>query len=349
MPGIKDIDLKRYFEIAQKVQAGLPVSEDEGRYLMEHVPQGAEEQQALNQKIEEAKKSGIVPKELNDQAAFQAARMFMQSPQYKEHMAKMIADADSGKLSERLTNAFNLALSGGDIAQSINQIQQSKTLANQSKRPGRPAPILADQNLAQALRQAQEGTYDVSKQLAPAQANIQDQYNEDLQNAKTASTGQSGAYGAYVQSAANRRNRAGLAQSALASQIMMQNRANYNDLLGLKQQENQNIFNSTAFPYTSDLHQYQLEQQTAANLGQLGRQNLRNSLANFGQSIVSGIPSYARQRKLQSLYSMMNQYGHGDNAVGAHNTLQNYVAPPSPAYDLPTTEQAYGMDANGLY
>lgn len=332
---IKDLDLKKYFQIIQKVQSGVSVSDDEAKYLMEHIPHGDEELKDLNDRIEKAKESGIVPKELNEQAAFQAAQTFMQSPVYKSQMAKIIADADSGKLSDRLTTAFNIALGGADVGQSINQIEQSKNLLDRSVRPGKPAPIVSDQNLAQALRQAQQGTYDVSQQLAPAQAQAQDQYASDLQNAKTASTGQAGAFGAYAQAAANRRNRAGLEQSALGSQIMMQNRANYNQLLGLKQQENQNIFHSQAFSYPYDLNQYQTEQQTAARLGQVGRENLRNSAANFGQAIVGGVTNEAKERKLRMLQSMI-----GDHASNAYDKLHSYNYGSSIP---PQVEQAYDI------
>lgn len=326
MADFKDIDLKKYFAIVQKVQSGTAVNDDEAKYLMEHVPHGEEELKILNEKIEAAKESGIVPKDLNEQAAFQAAQVFMQSPVYKSQMAKMISDADAGKLSDRLTSAFNIALAGGDVAQSVNQINQSKNLSDRSQRPGRPAPIVADQNLAQALRQAQEGTYDVSKQLAPAQAQAQDQYNADITNAKTASTGQAGAFGAYAQAAANRRNRAGLEQSALGSQIMQQNREQYNQLLGLKQQENQNIFQSRAYAYPSDLNQYQNEQQMAATLGQYGNTNLRNAGANLGQYITQGVGDVAKQRKLRMLESMI-----GKNASDSYSQLHDRV---NKAYDL---------------
>lgn len=343
---MKDIDLKKYFAIVQKVQSQVAVTDEEAQYLMEHIPHGQDELDELNKKIDKAQQSGIVPKELNEQAAFQAAQLFMQSPAYKTQMAKIIADADSGKLSERLTSAFNIALSGGDVAQSINQIEQSKTLSKQSTRPTRPGPIVSDQNLAHALRQAQEGTYDVSKQLAPAQAQTQDQYNADIANAKIASTGQAGAFGNYVQAAANRRNRAGLEQSALGSQIMMQNRSNYNHLLGLKQQENQNVFNSQMASYPYDLNQYQSEQQASAKLGQYGRENLRNSLANLGQTFTTGIGNEAKQRKLRMLQSMM-----GDNASTAYDKLYSYVSPneeqpASPGYDFPDQykiQGAYGI------
>jgi hypothetical protein len=246
----------------------------------------------------------------------------------------MIADQKAGKLSDRLNTALNLTIEGSHLAQGINQVVQGRNIAQRSLRPGKPAAISADQNLAQALRQGQEGTYDVSRQLAPAQAAAQDQYNEDIQNAKTASAGQSGAFGAYTQVAANRRNRAGLEQSALGSQIMQQNRANYNQLLGLKQNENRNIFESQSQFYPTDLHQYQLEQQAAANLGNVGYRNINNAAEGFGQAGVNLGVDIARQRKLASLHAIMDQYGHGPTATTAHTQLENNFKPtPLPAYE----------------
>jgi hypothetical protein len=335
-PLSSDESLKKFMAISQAVQSGREISEEDGKFLMEHIPQSDAELVALRQQMDIAQQKGIIPKELDEQVAFKAMEQYMQSPAYKEHLAGMVADQKAGKLGDRLSGVLNIALSGGDIAQSINQISQSKNALAKSVRPGRPAPISSDQNLQQALRQGQEGTYDVSKQLAPAQAAANDQYLEDIQNAKTASAGQSGAFGAYTQAAANRRNRAGLEQSALGSQIMQQNRQNYQGLLGLKQQENQNIFNSRNANYGTDMQQYQYEQQAAANLGRVGYENLNrgvNSLASAGQNFAV---DQVRQRQLQMLHNNMDKYGHGATATNAVNQLaKNYYDSAYKDYGVP--------------
>jgi hypothetical protein len=123
----------------------------------------------------------------------------------------------------------------------------------------------------------------------------------------------------------------------LGSQIMMQNRENYNHLLGLKQQENQNIFNSQAFSYPYDLNQYQNEQETGARLGQVGNVNLRNSLANFGQAGVDIATNMSRQRKLRMLQSTL-----GEQAANAYSKLHSYHSPQEVA------EDAYGVGGGNL-
>ncbi len=331
-----DESLKKYMAIAQAVDAGREISDEDAEFLMSHTPQNNTELEDLRAKMDAAQQRGIIPKDLDVQIAFKAMERYMQSDSYKDHLAGMIADQKAGKLNDRLTGALNLALAGSDVAQALNQNRQAKNAYDKSVKPVRPSPISADQNLQYALRQGQEGTYDVSRQLAPAQAASNDQYLEDIQNAKTASAGQSGAFGAYTQAAANRRNRAGLEQSALGSQIMQQNRQNYNSLLGLKQQENQNIFNSQVATYPTDMRQYQLEQEAAANLANKSYVNLNrgvNSLTAAGKDYTVDM---ARQRRMNMLHNTMEKYGQGNVAVNARNKLaeqygvdtSGYMSPP---------------------
>lgn len=287
-------ELERYFRIVQRVNAGEDVSDDDLEFAMSYSPQINEEK--IAQYVKDTK--GATP-ELAREAFVEFGRKLQSTPAYKDRLLSIASKTKGSERAKRLSEGINLVLAGADIANSIAQIQASNQAAK-ARRPSRPAIPQRDIMLQQALRQSQE--FNPNAILAPAEAQIQDQYQSDLANAKTASTGQAGAFGAYSQLAANRRNRAAMNLVPMQQELIQANQNRQDNLLGMRQNETQNMFQNQASLYNTDLYQYGLDQQNAAQLGAQGRENLRNSLYNLGSQIPN-IAGNAYARRLRNRYN----------------------------------------------
>jgi hypothetical protein len=292
-------ELKRYFELVNRINSGSDsVSDDDLMFIMQFTPNLTES------KIDEyvaAKKDGSVTKEQTQAAVIEVGRKLQTEPSYKEKLIKLATNAKTQKQADNLAAGINLFLAGSDIATSINQIREAKQANNRSKRPARPGVPQRDMYLQQALRGAEEGSMDQGRAVAAAQANINDQYQNDIANAKTASTGQAGDFGAYAQLAANRRNRSALELAPIQDQIKRQEQARYDNLLGMRQDETQNIYNNQLSGYQTDLGQYNQDQDAIQNLLYTGRTNLRNSFQNIGAMAPQIYQNLESQRRIRNL------------------------------------------------
>jgi len=335
-------DIKKYVRIALRLKSSpLDVSKDDLKFFAGYTPEIDENRIAeINTELDRLKKSGEqVPPELTAEILMSNTQQQLGTPELKDKILQVAQETEAGKNFDKIAQGLNVLLAGTDVAQSINQIAQSKNLQNKSRRPTAPGIPQRDQYLQQALRNTQEGNYGVSQALAPAQAEIGDQYRADLQNAKTASTGQAGAFGSYAQLAANRRNRAALDLVPLGNQVKQQNVQNYNQLLGMRQQETQNQYENSLATYPYDLQQYQLEQQMAGHLGAQGNINLRNSATELGGGLAKTLADMKAKRRYDAIRNLHDVTGHGDMAVKANQTLDSYSGYQQPDYSQ--FEQAY--------
>lgn len=303
-------DFRRYLRLARKLQNGETVTKDEVKFIIgfkQGVDTGALDK--IKDKAEFKKLTPEEQSELTTEALDASTKLLFQSPNYKETLISLAQDAEQGKLSEEITSGLNLALAGTDIITSINQINQGNKAARRSRRPTRPAPLTASPELANAISEAQNGNYDAIRALAPAQLANLDNYLSDLNVAKTASTGQAGAYGALAQVASNRRNRGNLELAPIYDSISTRNQQRLDELLRMKLNENQAIHQSQSQFYPTDVAQYQLEQQTAGQVGAQGRANLRSSLAGFAQEIPNRVAEMSTRKRYNNIYNTMSQYG----------------------------------------
>jgi len=322
--------LSRYFDIASRLGRGdSSVGHDDIEFFLSYSPSIDES------KIQKLVDGGEFASFEDAQSAIiEAGRALQSSPQYKQQTLDIARKAEQGKVSDNLVNGFNLVLAGTDVANSISQIKRSNAGLKANPRPARPAIPQRDMMLQQALRNAQEGTFDAGRALAPAQAQIQDQYLSDIQNGKTASTGQAGEFGAYAQLAANRRNRAALQLAPMQDEIRRGQQARYDNLLGMRMDETQRMFDNQNSLYGQDLNQYNLQQQAYRGLGSQGRSNLRNSLYNAAPQVANTIASNYTDQKYRNLYNQMNMYGQdaAEAAVKAEQNLDGYVGNPYSKY-----------------
>lgn len=314
--------IKRYFEIVSRIKNGQRPSKEDLEYFLSYTPS-----------VDEAKLKKLVEggdftsTEEARNAVVEVGRILQTSPEYKQDLLDLSQANEAGKISDKLSQGINLVLGGVDIANSINQINASNQASKRSRRPSRPGTPGRDQLLVQALRQSQEGQFDSERALAPARAEIQDQYLSDIQGAKTASTGQAGSYGVYRQVAANRRNRAALQLAPIADDIKRGQEARYDNLLGMRQAETQRMFENQASLYPYDLRQYNLEQDAAARVGQAGRLNLRDSLYNVGSQFAGSIGNNVAQSRYNQLRNKASAAGlPEDVVVGADQRLRGYLS-----------------------
>jgi hypothetical protein len=320
--------LKRYFDTIRRINEGLEVSDEDLQFFLETSPDIDENK--INQYLKDQKDGKSTP-EQEKAALIEATRKVQSDPVFKERIFNIATSAKSQKASQKLSDGINLVLAGTDIANSINQITSSKQAARKSNKPGRPGIPQRDVMLQQALRSAEQGTFDSERAIAPARAEIQNQYLNDIQNAKTASTGQAGQFGAYAQVAANRRNQASMQLAPMADQVKAREQQRYDNLLGMRMDETQRMFGNQANMYENDLYQYGKDQDAIAALGSTGQANLRGSLQNFGNQVAPMVGNYYTQQKYRNLKNRASaayDQGLSDKIVKAHQNLDSSVGNP---------------------
>lgn len=314
-------DLARYKSIIQKFMLNpSSVTKGDMDFFVGYSPMVDE---AKMKAISEDENGRFTPEQVSG-ALDQLYAAAVSNPEYKQKLVNIFETKEKGKIASNVKNALNTALAGFDVASSLGQISESRRAARRSRRPDKPAPLTAEPRLDQALNEAQAGTMDAARRLAPAQLQQLDQYLSDLNVAKTASTGQAGTYGAMAQTASNRRRRGALELGTMADQIKAREQGRYDQLLGQKLNENRAMQQSGSQFYPQEMYQYNQEQRAIADLGSQGRSNLRGALPNLGQASPDIIANAAIKKRMMDIYNKMNVYGQGALAVKADGDALQY-------------------------
>lgn len=339
----KDPNLDKYLRIVERLRAGKPVSKEEYKHFLGFT-QEIDEVKLAKIRAKLSTKEGLANMTDDDVATYiDETSKLLSSDRYKEQTLELAKDAEEGRVSNNVATGLNLLLSGVDIATSIKQIRGSDKLLKETIKPGKPTAPGRDPYLAQALNQAQQGSFDQSRALAPAQGQILDQYLSDMNNARVVSSGQSGAYGSLGQVAANRRNKAAQELVPLADGIRAREKGRLDNLIGMRMNETQNNYANQSQFYAQDLDQYNRDMQAAGSLGATGRQNLRQSLGTLGQQ-VSGVAGRAvANKKYDNIYNQMSNYGEGnaDIAVKANQMLDDRFSNLTSDDDIDSYNRAY--------
>src|SRR5580765_6345331 len=172
-------DVKKYVAIALKLKSNpQDVSKEDLKFFSSFTPEIDENRMGeINDELDKLRSKGeSLPPELTSEALMLSAQQQLTSPELKDKVLQLAQETEAGKNFDKIAEGLNTLLAGTDIAQSLNQIVQSKQLLSKSRKPSAPAIPQRDQYLQQALRQAQEGNYNVSQALSPAQAEIGDAY-----------------------------------------------------------------------------------------------------------------------------------------------------------------------------
>lgn len=342
-------DIQRYLRIIRLIRRGeaTKLSKDDYKFFSKFT---FDVDQKAIQKLQEAEEfKDLTPEEISEamQNSFLQA---VQNPEFREGILTSAENIEKKELSDKITSALNLALSGADIATSVSQIQASKQAQDRIRRPGRPAPLTADPALDRALSDAASGTkLDAARALSPAQLQILDQYLADLNTAKSVSGGQAGVYGSLAQVASTRRGRRASELAPLYDQIVRQGEQRYDQLLAQKLQQNQAIQESSARFYPEELRQYGYDSRAVAELGAIGRQNLRSSIGAAASFLPEALSNYQARKRFRDIYNQGLAYGENNarTMAEADYNLYNYNPRPldnafDPLYQR-EYEQVYGI------
>lgn len=216
---------------------------------------------------------------------------------YGGAMEKIMNDPKTIEAQKRLQKTKNItsAVESGigilsslnDLSLSKGQIAQSEAAIGKLKRPTAPSINMSNPLRKQQITNSLRDINSSGAYLAPAQAEIADQYSKDLAVAKTASAGQASTYGALGQLASLRRNRAALDLVPLSLQARQQAQGRLDSLVDAEQLDKYRQFSAENQLYNQALNQYNLDAEAAGRLGAAGRLNRRNSI----NGVLSSLPS----------------------------------------------------------
>lgn len=231
----------------------------------------------------------VVPKEFEaywqkiDQPTLLAA---FQTPEGKENIAQMVRDRSGDRFVKRYKPALNLILQGADIMTSLGQINQSNKALSALQQPAIPQSPGVDPALNNQIYQAQQGTFDQSRALAPAKQAINDAYAAQENVNRQISGGQAGAYGSRMQAAYNDRMRASLALPKIADDVKAREQQRLDNLISTRGQLAQQDYSNRLAGTNMALDQYNRNMLAAAQLGSAGRANLRNVFQTLPENIT---------------------------------------------------------------
>lgn len=246
-----------------------------------------------------------------------------------------LVSRDAKEFAKRQKEAFGMLEGVVDTTQLINSFNQIRTAQEAAKATPVPAmPEVPGQNqqLSQELYAAQQRAGDIGYAINPAVQQLQQGYQQAVQQAQAASGGQASNLQALSNLANQQRMQAALSLVPAAQQARMQNQDVVNQLLGQQMQEQQAQFQNqmAQFPYTYD--RWTRTQDAIAALGSQGRTYAMDALSRLpdylqylsfddtSNSYIRDSFVEARKRELnamrQPIPSTMNQPRAGGNTFG---------------------------------
>lgn len=206
-----------------------------------------------------------------------AMESFKNTPQAKQYAVTILRDKAADRFVRNFKPFFNTLIQGADIATSLSQIKQGNQALKGLVQPSVPTPSGAGlQTINNQIAQAQRGSFDAARAVAPARQAANDEYNTNINNAKAIAGGQAGEFGSLAQSAANQRARTLMPLPQLVDQIRAREQARMDQLAGLKGQYIQQDDRNRLYGTELANQQYQTQAQLAGDLLRQGNTNLRN-------------------------------------------------------------------------
>lgn len=204
---------------------------------------------------------------------------------WKENASARNAD----RFTKRYKPFFNLLLQGADIASALNQISTANAASRSLKRPGIPQPSGIDPALSGEISKLQQPNFDVERALAPAQQEIALSRKMREQAARATTGGQGAAYQSQVNKAAIDAARAGTALSGAADQVNRARQAQLLSAIGMRQGAAQTADQLRLQGANLATSIYNTDANNIANLGVIGRENLRNAVSTLGDNLLGGV------------------------------------------------------------
>lgn len=324
-------EIQRYLRIIRLIREGQANKLSKADYKFFSTFTFNVDKEAI-EKLQQTEDFKDLSKEEIDAALRNSFLLAAQNPEFREGVLTAAQDIEEKELAGKITNALNIGLAGADIATSIGQIQAGNRAARNLRRPERPAPLTADPLLDNAISEASRGTsVDAARAMSPAQLQILDQYLADLNTAKTVAGGQAGTYGSLAQVASTRRGRRAAELAPMYDEIVRRGEQRYDQLLAQKLQQNQAIQQSRAQMYPYDLQQYGYDSRAAAELGAVGRSNLRSSVGSFANFVPQTAARLATRKRFRDIYNQGLAFGEGNAKIMAESDYR--LRNPDPIYD----------------
>ena len=246
------------------------------------------------------------------------------SPEGQARIQAVVEARKDARLSTKYAPFFQAALAGGDIASAIGQINQAKREGSRLIEPGMPPVPNLDPAISQNIAEAQRGTYDQSRAIAPARQELQDQYAKDIALAKQIGGGQSSTLGALGQVASMRRARGAASLLPAVDAIRAREQSRLDNLIGQRSGLLDQNYRNRFYQYRGLQDQYNRDATAIGALGSAGRMNLRSS----AQNLLNAVPGVAaRVGSTSGFNDPVSQYENELN-MNLTNPRKDYTRPP---------------------
>lgn len=268
-------------EILLALQSGRPLSKEQSDYLVDSLGKVS---------------AGKVPPTEKDKTSEQLEKEILgamdalrSTPEGQKQLKESIAERRTQRYIKRYTPFFNAMLAGADIATSLKQVRESKDLLRNLNRPSMPSIPGIDPALDSSIRDAQRGTMDAARAVAPMRQDLEDQYNKDIALAKSIGGGQASTVGALGQVASLRRARGIGSMAPIIDDVRAREQGRLDGLVNQRSAVTQQNYQNRLGQAKIGLEQYGEDARAIGALGAAGRMNLRNSAS----SLLNAVPGVA--------------------------------------------------------
>lgn len=233
-----------------------------------------------------------------DQAKSELPEILAMAANGENYFSRLEKRIKRGELTQDLGAGLDAIVNLTKMGVASSQIAASNKALGRIIRPGLPSVPKEDESLSNAIYEAQRGTFDTARAVAPIKQGIEDTYQSDLQAARAASGGQSSTFGALAQGAALRKRRGYGEMAPIIDSIRAREQARLDSLLAQRQQQRQQDFQNRMSIFDRSADFYNQDIAAANELGLAGRENLFSSMGNLASNLsvigskygVEGLP-----------------------------------------------------------
>jgi len=225
----------------------------------------------------EAKYAGLKPNEYPPQALSELTQLMSSAPSEVAKKAQAAFAAKQQGVASQAGVVGDFISRAAQLGVSLSELGKANRLARQVTTPSLPQLPTLNPALTNQLYRA--ATANPEAVLAPARDEIQAGYLNSLEAARQGSGGQAGAFQAMANLANIERMRAANQLVPLSQNVRLQNQDNYNNLLGMRMQEQQALQQARQFNTDLNFDRYNRD---AAAVGAMRGNALTNTLGSLG-------------------------------------------------------------------
>lgn len=281
------------------------------------------------------------------------------SPEAQKQLKEHLRDTATQRFTKQYKPFFNAILQGADLATSLSQIQTSNNALKSIAQPAVAGSPGEPQALKAQLANAQQGGLAAARAIAPAKQTIEQQYQNDINNAKNISGGNAASFMANAQVASLAKERAAAALPAIQDTIQNRYQSRADQLASALASNQQQDFGNRLYGSQLSLDQYNRQMQAAGLLGSTGRLNLRNTLQSIpntitgimGQASPAGYGSTPPTGQIPAVTGQMVDYPQNPDKFGRYSDYYKDMA--RGMFDNNTgskyTQPSYLPPSNNIY